>query len=133
MKSDKSPEERFREQIEEYQYDQTFILEGIILDLTEQVYEVMEQKGISQKQLAEAIDRDPPFISRFLSGNHNLTFSTAVRICNALDVDLEVKVKPRIPIQNAPAEAIPGESDGKIVKLKTRMKEESPARIRLTK
>lgn len=38
--------------------------------------ELMQEKGLSKKQLAEAIGKRPSEITRWLSGEHNFTVST---------------------------------------------------------
>lgn len=38
--------------------------------------ELMTQKGLTKKQLAEAIGKRPSEITRWLSGEHNFTIST---------------------------------------------------------
>ncbi|MBD5268653.1 MAG: helix-turn-helix transcriptional regulator [Bacteroides sp.] len=41
---------------------------------------LMHEKGLSKKQLADAIGKRPSEISRWLSGEHNFTISTLARL-----------------------------------------------------
>lgn len=52
------------------------------------IKDVMSEKEISQKQLAEKCGTNQGSISRKLS-NKDVNYSTAVSICDALDVDLK--------------------------------------------
>lgn len=41
---------------------------------------LMQAKGVSKKQLADAIGKRPSEITRWLSGEHNFTLSTLARL-----------------------------------------------------
>ena len=41
---------------------------------------LMQDKGLSKKQLAEAIGKRPSEITRWLSGEHNFTISTLAKL-----------------------------------------------------
>ena len=44
------------------------------------VQELMAQKGLSQKALADLMDKRPSEISKWLSGEHNLTLKSLVKL-----------------------------------------------------
>ena len=44
--------------------------------ISNRIDELMQKKGLSKKQLAEAIGKRPSEITRWLSGEHNFTVST---------------------------------------------------------
>lgn len=46
---------------------------------------LMHEKGLSKKQLAEAIGKRPSEITRWLSGEHNFTVSTLARLSAFFD------------------------------------------------
>lgn len=48
------------------------------------VYEILEAKGMSQKDLAELLDKRPSEISKWLNDGHNLTLKTIAKLESAL-------------------------------------------------
>lgn len=46
---------------------------------------LMKDKGVSKKQLADAIGKRPSEISRWLSGEHNFTISTLAMLSSFFD------------------------------------------------
>lgn len=44
--------------------------------ISNRLYSLMQEKGLSKKQLADAIGKRPSEIIRWLSGEHNFTIST---------------------------------------------------------
>ena len=58
------------------------------LDITEQVHEILERKGWSQKDLARALGKQESEISKWLSGLHNLTLKTITKIEAILGEDI---------------------------------------------
>lgn len=56
------------------------------------ICKVMKESGVSQSEMARRLERDRSFVSRILSGNHNLTIKTMARtlaVCG-----YEVKFQP---------------------------------------
>lgn len=45
-------------------------------DVSNRVYELMQTKGISKKELAVALGKRPSEITKWLSGQHNFTLRT---------------------------------------------------------
>lgn len=52
------------------------------------VYEVMERKGLLQKDLADKMGKTEPEISRMLSGMHNITLRMIAKLEAALGEDI---------------------------------------------
>ena len=44
------------------------------------INELMHQKGLTQKELAERMNKRPSEISKWLKGNHNLTLKTIAKL-----------------------------------------------------
>jgi transcriptional regulator with XRE-family HTH domain len=59
-------------------------------DVVIRISDLLNEKGISQKELAERAGFQPSFISRLLSGSENLTLQTIARIEDALGDDVLV-------------------------------------------
>lgn len=57
-------------------------------DLVVRVQEILESKGMSQKELAEKLEKHPSEVSKWLSGTHNLTLKTIARLEVALGAPL---------------------------------------------
>lgn len=57
-------------------------------EIAEHIYNVLEQKGMTQKDLAKALDKRESEISKWLSGNHNFTLKSIAKIESALGCNL---------------------------------------------
>ena len=60
--------------------------EALILDVTELLVEVMEQLGVSRKELAERLNCTAGYVSQLLGGGKNLTLRTISDMAFALDL-----------------------------------------------
>ena len=58
------------------------------LAITEKVRLAIEQKGWKTKDLAKAMKKSPSEVSKWLSGSHNLTLKSIVKMEMALEIDL---------------------------------------------
>lgn len=56
--------------------------------LADQVYDALKSKGISQKELAKKLGKQPSEISKWLSGQHNPTLRTITNLEVLLGTDL---------------------------------------------
>jgi predicted transcriptional regulator len=56
----------------------------------------MDESGLKRSQLAEKLGRPKSFISRILSGNHNLTIRTMARVFGACGFEIRFN---RVPIE----------------------------------
>ncbi len=56
--------------------------------IANRIYEILEIKGMTQKDLAQRLGKTETEVSRWLSGTHNLTLSTICKIYTALGEDL---------------------------------------------
>ena len=48
--------------------------------IANRIYEILEEKGMSQKDFAQLMGKTETEVSRWLSGTHNLTLSTICKI-----------------------------------------------------
>lgn len=44
--------------------------------ISDRIYDLMQERGLSKKQFADALGRRPSEITKWLSGQHNFTIST---------------------------------------------------------
>jgi ribosome-binding protein aMBF1 (putative translation factor) len=58
------------------------------LAITEKVRLAMEQKGWKSQDLAKAMDKNPSEVSKWLTGLHNLTLKSIIKMEMALGIDL---------------------------------------------
>lgn len=66
-----------------------------MLDVADRIHWLLQEKGMSQKDLAVALHKSESEISKWLSGTHNLELKTILRIEEALDED--ILAVPTIP------------------------------------
>lgn len=58
--------------------------------IANRIYEILEKKGLSQKDLAQLLGKTETEVSRWLSGTHNMTMATIAKISEALHTDIIV-------------------------------------------
>lgn len=58
------------------------------LAITEKVRQALEFKGWTKVQFAEAMEKSPSEVSKWLSGMHNLTLKSIIKMENALGINL---------------------------------------------
>ena len=58
------------------------------VQIANRIYEIMEEKGLSQKNLAALLGKTETEVSRWLSGTHNMTLATIAKITTALNTDI---------------------------------------------
>ena len=57
-------------------------------DLVVRIHQLLKDRGITQKELAARMEKSPSEISKWLSGNHNLTLRSIARLEAELGADL---------------------------------------------
>jgi transcriptional regulator with XRE-family HTH domain len=65
------------------------------VQIANRIYEIMEDKGLSQKDLAHLLGKTETEVSRWLSGTHNMTMATLAKISLALGTDIVRVTKKR--------------------------------------
>lgn len=58
--------------------------------IANRIYDLLEEKGMTQRDLAQKLGKTETEVSRWLCGTHNLTMATIAKIAVALDDDLLV-------------------------------------------
>lgn len=63
--------------------------------IANRIYEILESKGMTQKDLAKRLGKTETEVSRWLSGTHNLTLATICKISTALGEDVVTVAAPK--------------------------------------
>ena len=71
-----------------------YFREDLIFEITEAIYRVMEEKGVSKAELAKRAGVSKSNITQLLSGDHNMRLTTVADLLYSLDSKLEVSVAP---------------------------------------
>lgn len=67
--------------------------------IANRIYDILEEKDMSQKEFARLMGKTETEVSRWLSGTHNLTLATLCKISVALNEDVIIVVdRQRKPI-----------------------------------
>ena len=64
------------------------------VDIANRIYDILEKKGLSQKDFARLLGKTETEVSRWLSGTHNMTMATIAKISAALGANI-IQVPPR--------------------------------------
>jgi len=60
------------------------------LDIVEYIHQLLESKNMTQRDLADKMEKSESEISKYLSGGHNLTLRTLAKIQDAIGEDIIV-------------------------------------------
>ncbi|MBQ9473508.1 MAG: helix-turn-helix transcriptional regulator [Bacteroidales bacterium] len=66
------------------------------VSIANRIYEILDEKGMTQKDFALLMGKTETEVSRWLSGTHNMTVSTIAKISTALEEDI---IAPARPVQ----------------------------------
>ena len=62
--------------------------------IANRIYDILDERGMSQRDLARKLGKTETEVSRWLSGTHNLTIATIAKIAAGLGDDI---IKPTSP------------------------------------
>jgi transcriptional regulator with XRE-family HTH domain len=71
-----------------------FAQENLILECTERVCELMNQKNVSRSELANRLGKTKGYVSQLLNGSRNLTVRTLADMFFALDSEAKLQISP---------------------------------------
>jgi transcriptional regulator with XRE-family HTH domain len=81
--------ERFAKLGENLKKDGRLQIDEAKLQLSEQIFQTMENKGISESELSRRLDVSRAYINKVLQGDTNFTIETLVKIGIALDCEFK--------------------------------------------
>ncbi len=85
-------EHTVRDLMAEYEYNANFIYEGLILDISTKLKQIMKRKGITKKELAEKMSVKTSYITRIFGGN-NISVRLISKVLAALDADSTIELQ----------------------------------------
>ena len=71
--------------------------------IANRIYDLLEEKGLSQKDLAQRLGKTEAEVSRWLSGTQNFTMASLAKIAVALNDDIIIATpakRRRMPFRN---------------------------------
>lgn len=74
----------------------TYQVEGLKVELAEQIYQVMQEQNISNAELARRLNTSRAYITKILQGDVNFTLETLGGIAHALNCEFNVELKPKV-------------------------------------
>ena len=109
------------------QHDPTFLAEELVLDVTVQIAEAMEEAGFdTQKELADTLGVSESNVSQLLSGDQNISLKRLVTVALALGKSVEVDLVER---DRPDVEAVPTKTKRLRVDGGTKAKRQSADRL----
>ncbi len=83
--------ERFAKLGERLRKDGSLQIDEAKLELSEQIFQTMENKGISEAELSRRLGVSRAYVNKVLQGDTNFTIETLVKIGIALDCEFKFK------------------------------------------
>ncbi len=85
---------RLQDWIAEFQGDPDYEFDKVAIEVGEQIVARMEERGLTQADLAREMGVSRARVNQILRGNDNLTLKSIVAVAIALDARVDVQLKP---------------------------------------
>lgn len=92
--------ERFAKLGENLKKDGRLQIDQAKLELSEQIFQVMENNGISEAELSRRLNVSRAYVNKVLEGDTNFTIETLVKIGIALHCEFKFEFVETIPSPN---------------------------------
>jgi transcriptional regulator with XRE-family HTH domain len=86
------PKDRFNKLLEKYKDDKEFILDGLILRVSEDIAKLLTERNMSRTELAKKLGCSPAYVTKLLRGSENLTLKKLFEISQALNANLNISI-----------------------------------------
>jgi len=83
--------ERFANLVKKQKQDGSLQIDEAKLELSEQIFQAMKNKGISEAELSRRLDVSRAYVNKVLQGDTNFTIETLVKIGLALECEFKFK------------------------------------------
>jgi len=80
--------------LKEIKKTDSYIAEQTKLDFVIQIYKLMKEFNITQKELARKLNVSEAYVSKIFRGDINFTIETMVKLTRALNSNLHIKIVP---------------------------------------
>ncbi len=88
-----------RDKLKKLRNQPGYIYEGLKYDLSEQLYDLMKEKGLTKKELAERMGVTPAYITKIF-GAENISLKTVAKVLAALEAgDVTIKLLPKSSVK----------------------------------
>lgn len=84
--------ERFADLLQSAEQSDRFRIDGLKVEISEQIYQAMNQQGISNADLARRLGKSRAYVTKLLRGTTNFTLESLVRIGRALSNEVEINL-----------------------------------------
>lgn len=84
----------FNHLFEEAEKDSLYWKEGLILDFTSDLYQLMKAQGFTKKDLADRLGTSKAYVTKIFQGDANFTAESMTRIAHALNGRVKIHVTP---------------------------------------
>lgn len=92
----------FKDLFRDAEKNDAYQTELAILRFTEDMVRAMEDKGVTRAELARRIGTSAAYVTKILRGSTNFTLATMVRVAQALNMQVDVRLEPRAEIEAEP-------------------------------
>jgi transcriptional regulator with XRE-family HTH domain len=90
-----SSAEKLAAMLGELEASDTYHIESVKLEITEQIYLTMQEFDIGNAELARRLGKSRQYVTKILQGTANFTIESLVKIARALNCNLDFRLSPR--------------------------------------
>ena len=84
----------FKEELERARDTFEYKLEGLELEVTERILQVMQEQGITRTELARRLGVSKAAVSKLLNDGSNMTLKRLLAVAEALNYELRISLAP---------------------------------------
>jgi transcriptional regulator with XRE-family HTH domain len=88
----KTTAKRFADLLQSAEQSDRLQIDGLKVEISEQIYLAMNQQGISNSDLARRLGKSRAYVTKLLRGTTNFTVESLVRIGRALSNEVEINL-----------------------------------------
>lgn len=92
LRERKTTAKRFADLLQSVEQSDRFQIDGLKVEISEQIYLAMNQQGISNADLARRLGKSRAYVTKLLRGNTNFTLESLIRIGRALSNEVEINL-----------------------------------------